>query len=109
MTLRSSLVLLLLLLRTGPAGAQASTGASAAGGDGGRVTWRATGGRIDASGLFRAGAQSGTYRVIAALPGAPADTAEIAITEPPAPTTLISPPRPPSTVSPARRPSAAGA
>ncbi|HKU63245.1 MAG TPA: hypothetical protein VJQ44_18740 [Gemmatimonadales bacterium] len=58
------------------------------------MSWRATGGRIDASGLYRAGAESGSYRVIAVLTSALADTAEIAITKGPAPTTLVSPPRP---------------
>jgi len=108
MTSRSSLVLLLLLLSAGTAEGQASAGASAGAPEVGRVTWRATGGRIDASGLYRAGAQSGRYRVIAGLAGAPADTADIAIAEPPGPTTLVSPPRPPSPAGPPRSSSPAG-
>ena len=61
MTPRSSLVLVLLLLSARAAEAQASAGAAAGAGEVGRVTWRATGGRIDASGLYRAGAQAGAY------------------------------------------------
>ncbi len=107
MTPRSSLVLLLLLLSAGAAEAQASAGTFAGAAGVGPVTWHATGGRIDASGLYRAGARAGAYRVIAVLPGAPADTAEIAVTEPPGPTTLISPPRPPSPAGSPRSPSSA--
>jgi len=52
------------------------------------VTWAATGGTIDASGVYKAGSRGGTYRVVAThTDGAFADTAAVAIDEPvPAPT-----------------------
>jgi hypothetical protein len=61
-----------------------------------RVDWRAGGGTVDSSGLFRAGGAPGRYRVIATERGGPqADTSTISIAPPPA-TTLISPPAPAS-------------
>jgi len=49
------------------------------------VTWEASGGSIDAGGLYTAGATPGTYAVIAIKTGATlADTARVVIPEPPA-------------------------
>jgi hypothetical protein len=50
------------------------------------VNWRATGGSVDAGGVYTAGTASGTYRVIAAnTEGTLADTAAVTIDEPPPP------------------------
>ncbi len=60
-----------------------------------QVAWRATGGTIDSSGLFRAGRAPGRYRVVAIERGGTrADTSVVSIAAPP-PTTLISPPAAP--------------
>jgi hypothetical protein len=51
------------------------------------VQWNATGGTIDPSGVYKAGSNPGSYRVIAKnLVGTLADTSEVTIPEPPAPT-----------------------
>lgn len=51
------------------------------------VTWTATGGTIDAAGLYKAGTTPGSYRVIAANPAATlADTSIVTIPAPTAPT-----------------------
>ncbi len=50
------------------------------------VTWRATGGSVDAGGDYTAGTTAGTYRVIATnTDGSLADTAAVTITPPPPP------------------------
>ncbi len=50
------------------------------------VTWKATGGSVDAGGAYTAGTNAGSYRVIALnTEGTLADTAAVTITEPPPP------------------------
>ena len=44
------------------------------------VTWTATGGTINTSGLYTAGATAGSYRVIATGPGGLADTSAVTVT-----------------------------
>lgn len=46
------------------------------------VTWTATGGAINASGLYTAGATAGTFRVVAASAGGPADTSAVTVATP---------------------------
>jgi hypothetical protein len=46
------------------------------------VTYSATGGTIASNGLYTAGSSAGTYRVIAAAAGGPADTAAVTVTVP---------------------------
>jgi len=53
------------------------------------VTWKATGGTIDAGGLYSAGATPGSYRVIATnTEGTLVDTSRVTIPEPPSAPTL---------------------
>ena len=86
-------VLLLATAGVAPVQDHAKTGASPGPT---QVAWRATGGTIDSSGLFRAGKAAGSYRVIATERGGPwADTIVVAIAAAPT-TTLVSPPPPPA-------------
>jgi hypothetical protein len=50
------------------------------------TTWTATGGSIDAGGVYTAGKLPGKYRVVATATGGLADTAAVTIPDPPAPT-----------------------
>ena len=50
------------------------------------VTWSATGGTISSAGLYTAGQNAGTYRVIAKSQAGPADTSSVTITAPAPPT-----------------------
>jgi len=68
------------------------------------ITFSATGGTVNSSGLYTAGSTAGTYRVIAKS-GSVADTAKITLTVAPAPTPT---PAPNPTPTPTPAPSGAG-
>lgn len=56
------------------------------------VTWTATGGAVNGSGLYTAGATAGTFRVIAASANGRADTSSITIATPTITSVTVTPP-----------------